>query len=336
MPRMSVSPLKDLAARKGILFGSATNANHLKADKEYADLIAEQCAIITPSNELKMKYLQPSPNTFKFDEGDWIVHWAESHNMQLHGTSLVYGIPAAMPAWVDGYLNRSNARDIMVNYVSTVARHYAGKVRSWDVVNEALQGRDLRETIWLRFVGPDYLEIAYKTAGEADPDALLVYNENNIEWADQDRKRSGTLMLLNNLLARKAPVHALGIQAHLRYEMGGFEHSKMREFMNHVSDLGLKIRISELDCRERDNDVGVKDRDRGVAQYYQEFLDVVLENKNVIDVETWNLTDRYTWLSKEATRQDGQAVRPLPFDESLTPKPAYGALAQAFQHARRR
>ncbi|HUA15091.1 MAG TPA: endo-1,4-beta-xylanase [Verrucomicrobiae bacterium] len=333
VPAGDIPILKDLAAQKGILFGSATNANHLKDDRPYADLIASQCGIITPANELKMKYLQPGPNSFKFDEGDWIVHWAESRNIKVHGHALVYGEPGALPGWANGYINRGNARDIMVKHIQTVARHYAGKVVSWDVVNEALQGQDLKENIWLRNVGPDYLEVAFKTAGEADSNAMLCYNETNIEWANQEGKRNGTLRLLNDLLSKKAPVQALGIQSHLRYEMGGFDPGKMRKFLKQVSDLGLKIRISELDARELPSDSDVNSRDRDVAKYYADYLDTVLQNTNVIVVETWNLTDRYTWLTKEAPRADGQAVRPLPFDENLQPKPAFEALVQAFERA---
>jgi endo-1,4-beta-xylanase len=325
--------LKDLAAQKGILFGSATNNEHLKDDHEYADLIAEQCAIITPANELKMKYLQPGPNSFKFEIGDWMIHWAQSHDIKVHGHALVYGENGALPPWANGGINRGNAKDIMVKHITTVAQHYAGKVISWDVVNEALQGQDLKDTIWSRNVGPDYLEIAFKTARDADPNAMLCYNETNIEWANQEGKREGTLKLLKNLQSKQAPVQALGIQSHLRYEMGGFDAGKMRKFLNQVSDLGLKIRISELDSRERESDTDVPSRDKGVAQYYAEYLNTVLENKNVIVVETWNLTDRYTWLTKEAPRHDGQAVRPLPFDDQLHPKPVVDAIAQAFEQA---
>jgi endo-1,4-beta-xylanase len=332
-PRGSNVKLKDVAAQKGILFGSATNANHLKQDHDYADLIADQCAIITPANELKMKYMQPSPNSFKFDEGDWIVHWAESHDIKVHGHTLVYGEPNALPPWANGTIDRGNARDILIKHITTVAQHYAGKVVSWDVVNEALQGQDLKENIWARNVGPDYVEIAFKTAVEADPKALLCYNETNVEWANQDGKRNGTLKLLRNLLSKKAPVQALGIQSHLRYEMGGFEPGRLRKFLNQVSDMGLKIRVSELDARERDTDSDVNSRDRGVAQYYADYLGTILENKDVIAVETWNLTDRYTWLAKESPRRDAQPVRPLPFDDKLQPKPAFDAIAQAFEHA---
>jgi endo-1,4-beta-xylanase len=332
-PGASSTSLKDVASQKGLLFGSATNATHLQEDKDYANLIAQQCAIITPANELKMRYLRPNPNAFKFDVGDWMLNWAQSHGMKMRGHALVYGEDAALPPWFNGYVNRNNAKDVMVKHISTVVRHYAGKLHSWDVVNEALQGADLRDTPWMKFVGPDYLEIAYRTAGEADPNATLVYNENNIEFAAQDNKRNGTLKILNGLLSKKAPIHALGIQSHLRWEMGGFEPGKMRKFLNQVSDLGLKIFITELDCHERDNDVKIDDRDRTVAQYYADYLGTVLENKNATVVQTWNLTDRYTWLSQQAPRRDGQAVRPLPFDQSLSPKPTFDAMVKAFEHA---
>jgi endo-1,4-beta-xylanase len=332
MPRGSAISLKDLAAQKGILFGSAVNSDHMKEDKDYANLIAEQCAIITPSNELKMKYLQPSPNTFHFDVGDWLVQWAQSRDIKVHGHVLVYGI--ALPNWVEGYVNRSNGREVMVKHISTVARHYAGKIYSWDVANECLEDSgELKDTIWSKTVGSNYLEIAFRTAAEADPNAMLVYNENRLELGNQDRKREGVLRLLNGLLSKKVPIHALGTQSHLRYDQGGFHPGKTRKFLNQVSDLGLKIRVSELDCRERDDISDIQGRDRAVAQSYADFLGTILENKNVIAVQTWNLTDRYTWLAQAAPRGDGQPVRPLPFDDKLAPKPAFEALAQAFEHA---
>jgi endo-1,4-beta-xylanase len=325
--------LKEVASQKGILFGTAVNGPRLDDDHSYAELVAEQCAIITPNNELKMRYLRPDPNKFNFDAPDRMLHWAQSHGIKMRGHTLVYGEPAALPTWFDSYVNRNNARDVMVKHITTVVRHYAGKLHSWDVVNEALQAGELRQTPWLRFIGPDYLEIAYRTAAEADPNVLLVYNENNLEFAQQDAKRSGCLKLLNSLISKRAPIHALGMQSHLRWEMGGFDAGKTRKFLRQVSDMGLKIFITELDCREPQETSEIGERDRTIAQYYADYLGNVLENRNVTVVQTWNLTDRYTWLQHEAPRRDGQKVRPLPFDENLNPKPAFDAIAAAVEHA---
>jgi endo-1,4-beta-xylanase len=325
--------LKDVASQKGLIFGSATNKDHLEKDKDYANLIAQQCAIITPATELKMKYLRPSPDAFKFDVGDWMLHWAQSHGIQMRGHTLVYGEESTLPSWFHSYVNKNNAKDVMVNHITTVVRHFAGKLHSWDVVNEALLGGDWRETPWLKLVGPDYVEIAYRTAAEADPNGTWVYNENNLEFVDQEAKRNRTLKLLSGLVSKKVPIHALGIQGHLRWDMGAFDAGKVRKFLNQVSDLGLKIFVTEMDCRDRESDVSVADRDRTIAQYYGDYLGTVLENKNVVVVETWNLTDRYTWMAHTTPRSDGQPIRPLPFDQNLSPKPAVDAIAKAFEHA---
>jgi len=329
----SSTVLKDVASQKGLIFGSATNKDHLEHDKDYANLIAQQCAIITPATELKMKYLRPSPDAFKFDVADWMLHWAQSHGIQMRGHTLVYGEDSVLPAWFNSYVNKNNAKDVMVKHITTVMRHYAGKMHSWDVVNEALQGGDLRQTPYFRLIGPDYLEIAYRTAAEADPNATLVYNENNLEFARQEPKRNAALKLLKDLVSKKAPLHAFGMQSHLRWEMGGFDAGKTRKFLNQVSDLGLKIFITELDCQERQSDVSVSDRDRTIAQYYADYLGTVLENKSVTVVQTWNLTDRYTWMAHTTPRSDGQPIRPLPFDQNLSPKPVVQAMAKAFEQA---
>lgn len=325
--------LRDAATQKGILFGTAVNEAKLEQDRDYANLVAQQCAIITPNAELKMRYLRPNPNSFNFDVPDRMLHWAESHNIQMRGHTLVYGEESALPPWFHSYVNRSNARDVMLKHINTVARHYAGKLHSWDVVNEALQGSELRQTPWLQLIGPEYIEIAYRATAEADPKTLLVYNENNLEFVQQDGKRNGCLKLLDGLVSKRVPIHALGMQSHLRWEMGGFDPGKTRKFLKQVSDMGLKIFITELDCHEPENKSEIAERDRTIAQYYADYLGTVLENKNVTVVQTWNLTDRYTWLGHEAPRRDGQPVRPLPFDENLNPKPAFDAIATAFERA---
>jgi endo-1,4-beta-xylanase len=184
----------------------------------------------------------------------------------------------------------------------------------------------------LRLLGPEYMNIAFQTAAEADPKAIRTYNDMYVEEANNDTKRAEVLKLLNQLLAKNIPVQALGIQAHLRWDMGQFDARKVRDFVRQVSDLGLQVFITELDLREHDSDKELSARDRSIADFYYEFLSGILEEKSVKVVISWGLTDRYTWLANQAPRSDRQPVRPLIFSDNLDRKPAFDAFKNAFEH----
>lgn len=327
----SSTPLGDDASRKGLLYGSAVSKKVLSEDQPYAELIARQCKIVVPESEMKWKALRPSPDRFVFDAGDWIVKWAESHGLLVHGTTLVWH--EALPGWFDSYANKSNAQDLLVNHIRTVVRHYAGKIQSWDVVNEGVIDTGLRDTPFLRLLGPEYMDIAFHAAAEADPNAIRVYNDTYVEQNNNDVQRSRVLKLLETMLSRNVPVQALGIQGHLRSDLGGFDAGKLRAFLRQVANLGLQILITELDMRDQDADSDAGKRDRSIANYYYDFLSTVLEQKAVRVVISWGLTDRHTWLSGKAPRSDGQPVRPLAFDQNLSPKPVFSAMAKAFEDA---
>jgi endo-1,4-beta-xylanase len=323
--------LKDIAAQKGILYGSAVGWMHLQRDPGLANLTVQQDSIVTPETELKWKYLLPRPDKFAFDYADALVHWAQSHDLFIHGTALVWH--EALPSWFDGYVNRGNARDLLVNYIRTVLKHYRGKIHSWDVVNEGITGNGLRDTPWRRLLGDDYIETAFHASEEADASTIRVYNDTNMEGENTDPKRDQVVRLMDKLVSKKAPVQAFGIQGHLRYDMGPFNAGKYRKFLSRIADLGLQIFVTELDCRDNDSDTTTEQRDRSVAKYYEDYLSTVLEQKAVKVVITWGLADRYTWLSTQAPRRDGQPVRPLLFDQDLAPKPAFEAVKRAFENA---
>lgn len=319
------------AAQKGILYGSSISKKHLADDPAYANLIAQQCKIVVPESEMKWKALRPAPDKFNFQTADWMVHWAESHDLKVRGTALVWH--EALPDWFSGYANQGNARDLLTNHIQTVMQHYAGKIQSWDVVNEGLTGSGLRETPWLRLIGPDYIDLAFHTAAEADPAAIRVYNDTNMEFEQNDAKRAQVLKLLKSMLSNNVPVQALGVESHLRWDMGGFNPGKFRKFLKQVADLGLQIYITEIDVRERESDSDIGQRDKDIADYYYTYLSTVLEEPAVRMVISWGLTDRYSWLSGFAPRSDRQAVRPLPFDQNLLPKASFNAIARAFEAA---
>ena len=332
-------PLRDRAAAKGLLYGATSQKYILSTNANFAAHFAQECGILVPEGELKWKKLRPSPDTFDFSRGDWLVKFAAQQKMLFRGHTLVWH--GELPSWFADKVDSRNAEKMLRQHISKVVGHYAGKVHSWDVVNEAVLLKDgrsdgLRNTPWLKFLGPDYIDIAFRTAAEADSKALLVYNDYGLDYdtRDDEAKRTAVLKLLERLKSRGVPIHALGIQAHLdAARRHKFNPKKLRAFLHDVADMGLKILVTELDVTDKKLPKSFFWRDRIVAGIYEDYLSVVLDEPAVIAVLTWGLSDRYTWLSKYAPRPDKAPVRPLPLDAQMNRKLAWNAIARAFDQA---
>ena len=331
--------LRELAAQKGILYGSALRSAGMK-DLSFTPLFTRQCAIVVPEWALEMNSLHSMPGQFDFAEGDRIQTFTTSHEMLFRGHSLVWD--QALPTWFRSSANMDNAKQLLLNHISTVAGHYAGQVNSWDVVNEVVRiwdGRTdgLKVTPWLIYLGPDYIELAFHAAHQADPKAMLVYNEAVIEpeIPAAEKKRQAVLALLTRLVKRGVPVHGLGIESHIDAD-SNVTGPGFKRFLHAVEGLGLSILITELDVDDHALPADISFRDALVAKQYYNYLSFMLQFKSVKTVLTWGLSDRSTWLSKHSPRKDGLSVRPLLFDADLQPKPAFDAVMRAFDEAPRR
>ncbi len=215
---------------------------------------------------------------------------------------------------------------------------------SWDVVNEAVEPKDgradgLRNSPWLGLIGPEYIELAFKTAAEADPSAKLTYNDYGIELDSDDQalKRGQVLMLVRRLKARNIPIHAVGLQSHLQ-ATGPQPGAGLRRFIREMKELGLEVYVTEMDVNTRGVDGGPDAQDQAVALVYGSYLCLVLEEPNAPVALTWGITDAHTWLNAIhgdwAKRADGAEQRPLPFDAALQPTPAFVAARAAIDAAR--
>jgi endo-1,4-beta-xylanase len=337
--------LKELAAAKGLLFGAAIRGPDLFANPQLAELLAREARIIVPEWELKWavgdKPLRNSPTGFDFTMADRMAEYAKQRNLLFRGHALVWH--ESLPDWFKTTVNAQNARQFLVDHINQTVGHYAGRIHSWDVVNEAIaveqkQPNGLRKTPWLELLGEDYIELAFRTAAKADPKALLVYNDYGLEYdkPDEEAKRNAVIQLLKRLKAKGVPIHALGIQAHLEPGENRIDRQKLSKFLQEVAGLGLKIMITELDVIDQKLPQDIENRDRLVYKAYREYLDIVLTEPAVIAVITWGLSDRYNWLTEFKPRQDGAAVRPLPYDENLQPKLAWQAIARSFDLATKR
>jgi endo-1,4-beta-xylanase len=243
-----------------------------------------------------------------------------------------------MPDWLTAALDPGNAEALLTEHIAAVVGRYAGTVVSWDVVNEPVERNDrrpdgLRKSPWLRALGPDYIEVAFRAAHAADPSARLALADYGLEYDDEPwmvEKRGTMLALLRGLLAREVPIHALALQGHLLGDRPPAFGKGLAAFLAEVASLGLDIYVTELDVDDQHTRGSVEARDRAVADIYGRFLETVLAQPAVKIVVTWGLSDRYTSKITMFPRPDGAPVRPLPFDVDLRPKPAALALARAF------
>ena len=335
------SSLRALAKAKGILFGTATATYELK-DADFTGLLPREAAILVPEYEMKRDVVEPSPGAYDFSGCDTLMNFAEERGMRMRGHPLVWH--ERNPPWLEDAVRSRRDPRLLTGYVAAVARRYRGRMHSLDVVNEALVPPDegatgWRPSFWLDAFGSGYLDLAFHAAREADPAALLVYNDAGCEQdtPGHDRFRRHVLELLDGLLKRGVPVQGMGLQGHLAAFGPQVNQRKLRDFLDEIAARKLAILITELDV---DDEGGARDpavRDQAAADEARRFLDVALDNPATRTLLTWGLTDRYldppqSWRLKLS----GWKARRLPYDSGLLPKPLRAALAQALQAARSR
>ena len=267
-------------AAHGLLYGCAVNMDALGADPAYAAMIRAQCRILVAENAMKWKALRPAADKFNFEQADALVAFAEANRMKIRGHNLVWH--ESNPKWLDATATKENAHGLLVSHIQTVAGRYTGRMHSWDVVNEAIHVADgradgLRNTIWLKLIGEEYIELAYKTAREADPQALLTYNDFGIEaeTRDGEQKRAAVLEMLRRMMARRVPLDAVGVQSHIGAWAGDASSSAeqygagLMRFIAAVRELGLQVFVTEMDVNDRALAADIASRDAAIGDSLQ-------------------------------------------------------------------
>jgi endo-1,4-beta-xylanase len=340
----STPTLREAAAAKGIVYGSCSDEQFRKQSEAYKTLFLSQCALY--AGILSWEEIAPDA-AHEDDDRDPNVAVALAAGLKLTGAHLLWH--EHTPAWLDS-LPREKAQAAVAAHIQRLAGFYRGRCFSWNVVNEAIHPQDhapdgLRVDSPLpRALGPLFFEAAFREARVADPGALLLYNDYDLELdtPDQEARRTALFHLLDRLQKAQVPIDGVGLQSHLKLSrMAGFHETKYRDFLHELSRRGLKIVITELDVDDRGAPAGEADRDREVADIYSRFLAVALDEPSVVALVTWGLVDPFSWLNHnlyfpQFVRPDGLPQRPLLFDAALRPKPAYDAVLRALQQAPRR
>ncbi len=335
--------LKDAAAAAGLIYGSCSDMPFAKAQKEYLDLFVQQCALFAPI----LSWQDVAPTLTQEDDAhDPNAAAALSHGLGITGAHLLWYLRT--PPWLAN-LSRADAEAAVAAHIKNIVSFYRGHVFSWNVVNEAIEppqgGPDgLRmDSPLVRALGADFFAPAFREARAADPAALLLYNEYDLELDNtwQAARRDGLFRLLDRLQKANAPIDGVGLQSHLKYRQFGDFHEKVyREFLREIAGRGLKIVITELDVDDRGSPADIPARDHAIADVYARFLAVALDEPAVSALVTWGICDPYSWYNStwwhQYARPDGLPQRPLLLDAEFRPTPSFFAALNALRQAPRR
>jgi endo-1,4-beta-xylanase len=343
----SSATLKE-AFRKDFLVGAAINQNQFSdRDARGVPIVISQFNSITPENVLKWESVHPEPTKYKFDSPDRYVAFGEKYHMFIIGHTLVWHNQT--PRWVfqddkGNPVDRETLLGRMRDHIHTVVGRYQGRIKGWDVVNEALnEDGTLRQSPWMKIIGEDYLAKAFEFAHEADPKAQLYYNDYSLE---NEAKRNGAIALIKKLKAGGASIFAVGLQGHDKMDWPTVEQQDAT--ITAFAKLGIKVNITELDIdvlpsasQNRGADItlnvelqaklnpyanGLPDSVQEVlARRYADLFGVFVRHRDVIDrVTFWGVTDGDSWLNGWPVR--GRRSYPLLFDRNGQPKPAFDAV----------
>jgi len=335
------------AFKNDFMIGAALNRNQIfEKDTRGAEIVRTHFNSITPENILKWALVHPRPDTYDFAASDRFVEFGEKNGMFIVGHTLVWHNQT--PQWVfederGKPVDRETLLSRMREHIFTVVGRYKGRIKGWDVVNEALnQDGTMRQSSWFKIIGEDYLVKAFQFAHEADPNAELYYNDYDLELP---AKRAGAVKLVKSLRAAGVTVSGVGLQNHnlMDWPSVADEDATIAAF----SALGLKVHITELDVdvlprttrpgADYAVDIPVTPKlnpyvDRlpdtmqaALAKRYAELFKVYLKHGNSIErVTFWGVADGDSWLNNWPMK--GRRNYPLLFDRLGQPKPALNAV----------
>lgn len=311
--------------------GVAVSANALRTDE--AGLLMSQFNSLTPENAMKMGVIHPEEQRYNWRDADSIAAFARSHAMKLRGHTLVWH--EQIPRWLFKDVNGQQvSKEVLLQrlkeHITTVVKRYKGTVYAWDVVNEAISDdpREFyRNSLWYRICGEEFIEKAFQWAHEADPDALLFYNDYN---EINPVKRKKIIQLLDSLVSKGIPVHGIGLQGH--WAINEPTREQLEHTLSDFLPLGLKLQITELDIsvypkipgKQPGDSTGAftAAREQQQVEQFSMCFEVFRKYRSALTgVTFWNISDRHSWLDNHPVR--GRKDYPLLFDKDLQPKKAY-------------
>ncbi|KGM09498.1 endo-1,4-beta-xylanase [Cellulomonas bogoriensis] len=290
----------------GRYFGTAVPA-HLLNDSANMTIVNREFNMVTAENEMKIDALQPNQGQYSFGTADRIVNWARTNGKGVRGHTLAWH--SQQPQWMRN-MSGQQLRRAMLDHVTTVATHYRGQIHSWDVVNEAFAdgSSGARRDSNLQRTGNDWIEAAFRAARAADPNAILCYNDYNIDDWNHAKTRA-VYDMVRDFKARGVPIDCVGLQAH--FNSGNPVPNNYHTTIENFAALGVDVQITELD---------IEGSGQSQAEQYKGVTQACLAVARCTGISVWGVRDNDSW------RASGT---PLLFDRNGNKKQAYHGVMEA-------
>ncbi|MDC0623076.1 endo-1,4-beta-xylanase [Flavobacteriaceae bacterium] len=326
--------------------GAAINEDIiLGLDNDSKQIVETQFNSITPENSLKWMFVQPYPNSFNFTVADKYVNIGLKNKMHIVGHALVWH--SQLADFMQNVKSKAEMNKYFENHINTVVSRYKGKIDAWDVVNEAFnEDGSLRESVFYKFLGKNYIEKAFKLANEIDPNADLIYNDYNLY---KKEKRDGVIQMVKQMQSKGIKIDGIGVQAH--WSLNQPSLNEIEQIIFDISELGVDVMFTELDISVLPSpweQVGAevsqnfsrfegdakmnpypdklpKSIQNKLAKRYNDIFQLFIKHSDKISrVTFWGVMDKHSWLNDFPIK--GRTNYPLLFDRNYQAKEAHKSL----------
>lgn len=322
--------LRQVATSKGITFGAAVAEVLLSSDPAYAQAVAANFNSLTPENEMKLAFIHPTQDTWNFGPADTLVDFAQAHDMSVRGQTLVWGqqYGDGVPEWLRAIQDPAQFQAAMIDSINTTLAHFKGRVFRWDVVNEPFVygSAEIDRNVFVERLGIEYIDIAFRAAHEADPQASLWLNEAFTEY--QPARAEALYNLVKSLVDKGVPIDGVGLQTHLIID-SPVAAGSVESMVERLRGLGVQVALTEIDVPTGPT----RDEAAQVALYTQVIGECL--HAGCTDIATWGIGDPNTWLDTPQLRAANVLLapfanpsNPLLLDANYKPKPAYEAVKE--------
>ena len=345
-PEMS---MREAAQASRMLVGTAIRPWAL-TEEAYSATLAREFNMVEPEDALKWEAVHPQPETYDFSQGDQVVDFARRHGMKVRGHTLVWH--RQNPKWLnEGKFTSRELTEILEKHIKAVVGHYRGQIFAWDVVNEAfdeVHPGQLRSTIWrdqpgitpredvgasreaIGERGYSYIEQCFRWAHEADPQALLFYNEAEAEVVNP--KSDAIYGMVRDFRKRGVPIDGVGFQMHVTNLYA--DVASIAANIKRFTALGVQVHITELDVALPVDAAGdaTAEELRRQGEIYGQITRACLSDAGCTAIQTWGFTDKYSWIGSHSKHTQGAA---LLFDRNYLPKASYQTMKKEMEAGRR-